>query len=142
MKQFGAFLANLRSNVGLSQEELAPLVESSKSALSRLENDEVPQPFKGPVRKTVIALAEILCTSKRETERYLELAGIDKSLLTETEEIQLGFLPRIPVGSPEEESNLEHLEHIYEERLQRLVAHEVKLGASSSPQSLRLKIQE
>ncbi len=142
MKQFGAFLANLRSNVGLSQEELALLVESSKSALSRLENDEVPQPFKGPVRKTVIALAEILCTSKRETERYLELAGIDKSLLTETEEIQLGFLPRIPVGSPEEESNLEHLEHIYEERLQRLEAHEMKLGASSSPQSLRLKIQE
>jgi transcriptional regulator with XRE-family HTH domain len=142
MKHFGAFLANLRNNTGLSQEDLAPLVESSKSALSRLENDEVPQPFKGPIRKTVIALAEMLCASKRETERYLELAGIDRSLLTETEEIQLGFMPRIPIGSPEEVTNLEYLEGIYEQRLRYLEAQEMKLGISSSPKILRLKIQE
>src|SRR5216684_1508081 len=142
MKHFGAFLANLRNNTGLSQEDLAPLVESSKSALSRLENDEVPQPFKGPIRKTVIALAEMLCASKRETERYLELAGIDRSLLTETEEIQLGFMPRIPIGSPEEVTNLEYLEGIYEQRLRYLEAQEMKLGFSSSPRTLKLKIQE
>ena len=142
MKHFGAFLANLRNNTGLSQEDLAPLVESSKSGLSRLENDEVPQPFKGPIRKTVIALAEMLCASKRETERYLELAGIDRSLLTETEEIQLGFMPRIPIGSPEEVTNLEYLEGIYEQRLRYLEAQEMKLGISSSPKILRLKIQE
>lgn len=142
MKQFGAFLANLRNNTRLSQEDLAPLVESSKSTLSRMENDEVPQPFKGPIRKTVLALAEILCTSKRETERYLELAGIDKALLTETEEIQLGFMPRIPIGSPEEATNLERLEDIYEQRLRQLEAQEMKLGISSSPRHLKLKIQE
>jgi len=142
MKHFGAFLANLRNNTGLSQEDLAPLVESSKSALSRLENDEVPQPFKGPIRKTVIALAEMLCASKRETERYLELAGIDRALLTETEEIQLGFMPRIPIGSPEEVTNLEYLEGIYEQRLRYLEAQEMKLGISSSPRTLKLKIQE
>jgi|GEM_PF-3448566 len=40
MKHFGAFLVNLRNDSGLSQEGLAPLVESSKSTLSRLENRE------------------------------------------------------------------------------------------------------
>jgi transcriptional regulator with XRE-family HTH domain len=106
MRNFGSFLSNLRSSAGLSLEELAKLVESSKSTLSRLENDDVPQPFKGSIRKLVIALAEILCTSKKETDRYLELASIDKSLLTETEEIQLGFTPRITSGSPEVVDNL------------------------------------
>src|SRR5260370_17788921 len=142
MKHFGAFLANLRNNTGLSQEDLAPLVESSKSALSRLENDEVPQPFKGPIRKTVIALAEMFCASRRETERYLELAVIDRSLLTETEEIQLGFMPRIPIGSPEEVTNLEYLEGIYEQRLRYLEAQEMKLGISSQPRTLKLKIHQ
>ena len=99
MKDFGVFLSNLRSSAGLSLEDLAKLVESSKSTLSPLENNDVPQPFKGSIRKLVIALAEILCTSKKETDRYLELAGIDKTLLTETEEIQLGFTPRITSNS-------------------------------------------
>src|SRR5260370_7655184 len=115
MKHFGGFLGNLRNKTGLSQEGLGPMVESSKSGLSRLENDEVPQPFKGPIRKTVIALAEMLCASKRETERYPELAGIDRSLLTETEEIQLGFMPPIPIGSQHEVTNLEYIEGIYEQ---------------------------
>src|SRR6266576_3742041 len=97
MRNFGAFLSNLRSSAGLSLEELGLLVDSNKSTLSRLENDDIPQPFKGPTRKLVIALAEILCTSKKETKRYLELAGIDQSLLTEAEEIQLGFVQAIPV---------------------------------------------
>ncbi len=93
MKHFGDFVSNLRGSAGLSLEALATLVESSKSTLSRLENGDIPQPFKGPTRKLVIALAEILCTSKKETKRYLELAGFDQSLLTEAEEIQLGFAP-------------------------------------------------
>jgi transcriptional regulator with XRE-family HTH domain len=117
MRNFGAFLSNLRSSAGLSLEELALLVESSKSTLSRLENDDIPQPFKGPIRKLVIALAEILCTSKKETKRYLELAGIDQSLLTEAEEIQLGFAPYIPANSPEETTTLERLEYTYRQLL-------------------------
>src|SRR6266567_7528909 len=142
MKDFGVFLANLRSNAGLSLEDLAKLVASSRSTLSRLENNDVPQPFRGSIRKLVIALAEILCTSKKETDRYLELAGIDKTLLTETEEIQLGFTPRITSGSPEEAANLVRWERIYEQLIQQLEGKEVEVGISNSPPNLKLKIQE
>lgn len=142
MRNFGAFLSNLRSSAGLSLEELALLVDSNKSTLSRLENDDIPQPFKGPTRKLVIALAEILCTSKKETKRYLELAGMDQSLLTETEEIQLGFAPYIPTNSPEETTTLERLEHTYRQLLAQLETRETKLGISQSPPNLKLKIQE
>jgi transcriptional regulator with XRE-family HTH domain len=142
MKDFGVFLSNLRSSSRLSLEDLAKLVESSKSTLSRLENNDIPQPFKGSIRKLVIALAEILCTSRKETDRYLELASIDKSLLTEMEEIQLGFTPRIVSGSPEETANLERWERIYEQLLQHLEGKEVEVGISNSPPNLKLKIQE
>src|SRR5215469_3886448 len=142
MRNFGVFLSNLRSSAGLSLEELARLVDSSRSTLSRLENDEVPQPFKGSIRKLIIALAEILCTSRKETQRYLELAGIDRSLLTETEEIQLGFTPSIPLGSAEEATNLERLERIYTQLLQNLEMQETNLGISNAPPNLKLKIQE
>lgn len=142
MRNFGAFLSNLRSSAGLSLEELALLVDSNKSTHSRLENDDIPQPFKGPTRKLVISLAEILCTSKKETKRYLELAGIDQSLLTEAEEIQLGFAPYIPANSPEEATTLERLEHTYSQLLTQLETRETKLGISQSPPNLKLKIQE
>src|SRR5438046_421392 len=142
MRNFGAFLSNLRSSAGLSLEELGLLVDSNKSTLSRLENDDIPQPFKGPTRKLVIALAEVLCTSKKETKHYLELAGIDQSLLTETEEIQLGFAPSIPTNSPEEAATLERLERTYKQLLSQLEEREVKLGISSSPPNLKVKIQE
>ena len=46
MRYFGTFLCILRSNVGLSLDELAKLVGTSRSTISRLENDEYPQPFK------------------------------------------------------------------------------------------------
>ncbi|MBV9691282.1 MAG: helix-turn-helix domain-containing protein [Ktedonobacteraceae bacterium] len=88
MRQFAIFLANLRSSAQLSLEELGTLVATSRTTISRLENNEVSQPFRGQTRKVVLALAEILCTSRIETERYLKLADIDRSLLTEIEEIQ------------------------------------------------------
>ena len=142
MRQFGAYLANLRSSAKISLDALGQLVGTSKSTLSRLENNEIPQPFKGKMRQLVIDLAEIICTSRKETERYLELAGIEKALLAEAEEIQLGFTPFITPGSSEETSDLERLERIYEQRLQHLAVQESKLGASNSPQNLKLKIQE
>src|SRR5579883_342684 len=110
MRYFGAFLANLRSSANLSLEELAKLVDTSRSTVSRIENNDVPQPFRGSIRKTIINLAEILCTSRAETERYLHLAGIDKLLLTEAEAIQLGFVPQITKGSREEIADLERIE--------------------------------
>src|SRR5258708_31309002 len=142
MKDFGAFLSNLRGSAGLSLEELAKLVDSSKSTLSRLENNDVPQPFKGSMRKLIITLGEILCTSKREAERYLELASITQSLATETEELQLGFTPHIATDSPKEATNLERFENIYRQLLQQLETQEAKLGTSNSPPNLKLKIQE
>ena len=83
MKAFGAFLSNLRNSAKISLEDLALLAGSSKSTLSRLENNEGPQQFRGSTRNLIITLAEILCTSAKETERYLALADIDRSLLTE-----------------------------------------------------------
>src|SRR5712691_3725441 len=99
MKGYGVLLSNLRSSAGLSLEGLAWLVGSSKSTLSRLENDEIAQPFKGSMRKLVLSLAQVLCTSRRETERYLELAGVDRLFLSDAEEIQLGFAPLVAPGS-------------------------------------------
>ena len=74
MQQFGDYLSNLRSNKALTLEKLATLVGSNKSTLSRLENNDIPRPFKGAIRKLIIQLAQVLCTSKQETERYLTLA--------------------------------------------------------------------
>jgi transcriptional regulator with XRE-family HTH domain len=142
MKGYGAFLSNLRSSAGLSLEGLAVLVRTSKSTLSRLENDEIAQPFKGTMRKIVLSLAQVLCTSRRETDRYLSLAGIDQSLLTDVEEIQLGFVPRITPGSLDELATLERLAHIYRELLEQLEAREAEIGINSSLPHLKLKIQE
>lgn len=102
MQNFGDYLSNLRSNKGLTLAKLARLVGSSKSTLSRLENNEIPKPFKGATRKLVIQLAQMLCTSRRETERYLALAGIDISLLTENEKKLVGLLPHISINTPAE----------------------------------------
>ena len=100
MQQFGEYLSNLRSNKGLTLEKLAILVDSSKSTLSRLENNDIPRPFKGAIRKLIIQLAQMLCTSKQETERYLTLAGIDITFLTENEKKLVGLLPHISINTP------------------------------------------
>ena len=102
MQHFGEYLSNLRSNKGLTLEKLAELVDSSKSTLSRLENNDIPRPFKGAIRKLLIQLAQVLCTSKQETERYLTLAGIEISLLTENEKKIVGLTPNISINTPAE----------------------------------------
>jgi transcriptional regulator with XRE-family HTH domain len=102
MQHFGEYLSNLRSNKGLTLEKLAMLVDSSKSTLSRLENNDIPRPYKGAIRKLIIQLAQVLCTSKREAERYLTLAGIDMSFLTENEKKLVGLTPNISSNTPAE----------------------------------------
>ena len=42
----------------------------------------------------------MLCTSKQETERYLTLAGIDITFLTENEKKLVGLLPHISINTP------------------------------------------
>lgn len=137
MKDFGRFLSNLRSSMGLSLEDLANLVESSRSTLSRIENSEIPQPFKGTIRKLVISLGELLCTSIGETERYLTLAGIDRSLLTEIEEVQLGLVS----FRGKDKFDLERLERIYQQRLHQIVQW-TELNTSRPLPELRRKAQE
>lgn len=105
MNQFGDFLTNLRSSRGLTLEALAILVGSSKSTLSRLENDDVSRPYKGAIRKLIIHLAQVLCTSRKETERFLTIAKINTSLLTEDEQKLLGFTPSITNSTPLEPRN-------------------------------------
>ncbi|MEO9057046.1 MAG: helix-turn-helix transcriptional regulator, partial [Ktedonobacteraceae bacterium] len=142
MRYFGVFLANLRSSANLSLEELASLVGTSRSTISRIENNEVPHPFKGSIRKVLLCVAELLCTSRTETERYLNLAGIEHSLLTEFEQIQLGFVPYISKGSPEEIAELERVEKIFAQLLKGLETRELELGVSNAPPNLKLKTQE
>jgi Helix-turn-helix domain len=142
MRQFGAFLANLRSSSNLSLDELARLVGTSRSTISRIENNDVPLPFKGSIRKLLVCIAELLCTSRAETERYLDLAGIDRSLLTEFEQIQLGFVPHITKGVPEEIVNLEGLERIYGQLLKAVETRELELDVSNALPNLKLKAQE
>ncbi len=142
MDGYGVFLSTLRANAGLSLEILAKVVASSKSTLSRLENGEISRPFRGGTRSLIIQLAHILCSSTKETERYLALAGVDRSLLTEIEEIQLGFTPHIPKGMQEETRDLERLEKIYQQLLSRLEAWELELGVDDAPPNLKLKAQE
>jgi hypothetical protein len=99
MQHFGDFLSNLRSNRRLTLEGLATIVDSSKSTLSRLENNEIPRPFKGTIRKLIIHLAHVLCTTTNETERYLTLAGIDIVFLTEYEKEIVGLVPHISINN-------------------------------------------
>src|SRR5260370_14965873 len=141
MNGYGLFLSGLRTNAGLSLESLAKIVASSKSRLSRLENGEIPWPFQGKTRSLVIQLAQVLCSSMRDTERYLTLAGIDRSLLTEREEIQLGFPPHIPRGTPEEAQHLERLEETYQQLLERIDLQELEAEASDALPTLKLKAQ-
>lgn len=142
MKYFGPFVANLRSSADLSLEELATLVGTSRSTISRIENNDVSRPFKGLIRKLLICIAELLCTSRTETERYLNLAEIDRALLTELECIQLGFPPKIAQGSPEEISELERIEQLYRQLLTNLENRELELEVSNAPPHLKLKAQE
>ena len=138
MGSFGEFLSNLRTGARLSLEDLALLADGSKSTLSRLENDEVSRPFRGAIRKLIINLAEILCASPKDSERYLELAGL-KHTLTEVEEVQLGFTPAIPPGVPTEEHNFVRLQLIYEQRLADLERRAVLVRRL--PASLQIKQQ-
>jgi transcriptional regulator with XRE-family HTH domain len=142
MDGYGVFLSSLRANAGLSLESLAKIVASSKSTLSRLENGDISRPFRGGTRSLVIQLGHILCSSTKETERYLTLAGVDRSLLTEIEEIQLGFTPHIPKGTQEERHDLERLEKIYQQLLDKLEAWEQELGVDDAPPTLKSKAQK
>lgn len=134
MEGYGLFLANLRTEAGLSQDDLGRLVGSNKSAISRLEKGDIKPPFNSNVRRTVIDLAEILCSSVNEVMRYLSLSDIDKNLLTDSELAQLGLhdIPSEPIA-------LASLEKIYSQQLQRLEAKEAEFSAHSP---LKLKFSK
>lgn len=139
MKPFGEFLASLRTSAGLSLEDLALLANSSKSTISRLENEGISHPFRSPVRKQIISLAEILCASPKDSERYLDLLGMKRSHLTEVEEVQLAFTPGIPPGIPGEEHDLIRLQHVYEQRLTEVEKRAALV--KRLPTSMEIKLQ-
>src|SRR5215469_482566 len=97
MNQFGAYLATLRNHAELSQTELARCVGSSRSSISRLEIGEVPLPFRGTIRRLVISLGELLCSTTQEADRYTRFASIEKTLLTDGKCIQLGVSLPVPI---------------------------------------------
>ena len=152
MNGFGTFLTNLRSALGLSLEELGALIESNRSTLSRLENGEIPQPFKGAMRRLVIMLASLLCNSQQEVERYLTLAKLDRFLLTDAEEAQLGLHMEDMGVQASDPNYLENVLHSWEQRYQQLDrweqrirdkhAKKIEQGESSAYAHLRRKKYE
>jgi hypothetical protein len=76
------------------------------------------------------------------SERLLNLAGIERSLLPELVEAQLGFTPHIPDGSPDECANLDRLERLYEQLLKHLESKETEPVVGDAPPNLKLIIQE
>lgn len=139
---YGDFLSILRNGSELSLDELGQLTGTSRSMISRLENGEISQPFRGQARKTVLALAQVLCTTQNETERYLEFADINRVLLTDAEKIQLGFAPHVTPGSSDEQSQLEQLAHLYREALGQIEIGKAEIGIRRIPPNLKRKAQE
>ena len=138
MNQFGAYLAALRNHASLSQTELAQCVGSSRSSISRLESGEVPLPFKGVIRRLVIILGELLCSTVKETERFMQLAKLEKSLLTDSECLQLG----VPFSVPIDLATTQERATMYHTLLTDLERREKTLGTRRTPQQMKAKIQE
>jgi transcriptional regulator with XRE-family HTH domain len=82
---FGALLAQLRQELGISQSRLAAAAGLGHSAVSRLENGQ-----RHPERATVKILAEALWLSYEETNRLLASAGY-----VTDEEMQLADEPDV-----------------------------------------------
>lgn len=140
-QQFGTYLSTLRSTHSLSLEDAAQLVTSSRSSLSRLETGSMSLPLKGPQRKLVIDLGELLCQSRAETERYLQLAGIDSKFLAESEMMQLGLAPLIVGTSEDERDLLASRIAFFTNHLRHLDEVEQKFETMNAPACLKGKIQ-
>ncbi len=138
MTQFGDYLAALRNHANLSQTELAKYVGSSRSTISRLELNSVPFPFRGSSRKLAITLGELLCTSTKAAEKYLELARLDNALLSESESLQIGI--HVPPANTIEE--IKNRISAYEQLLVHLEKRETLLGTRRTPQIIKARIQE
>ncbi len=145
MRQFGTFLTGLRKHADISQDELAAIANTNTSIVSRLEKNEISQPFKGPIRKIVLTLGETLCTTRQEMEQYLKMAEIDRTKLTEVEELQLGYLQPSMQYTQNEQPDREALKRwgqFYEQRIRYLELRQQHVESSTAHLYVRLKIQE
>ncbi len=142
MEDLGSYIRTLREQQGLYLEAAGKLVNRGRSVLSRLENGDYRQPYKGRARQLIIALGEYICTSTRETERYLQLARLDRKSLAELDEIRLGFVSTVLPQSPHEIDQLQHLEQLYTALYTEQEAKEREFGVNHAPQCLKLKVQE
>lgn len=95
--QFGRWLSERRRARGWqSQRALAEATEAdahlgacgiSEAFLARLEAGLLAYPFRGAVRRRVLALGWLLCTTSREVEAYLRAAGLSELCHEERDEV-------------------------------------------------------
>ncbi len=93
--QFGRWMSEQRRKHGWrSQRSLVETVRSnpllstyniSEDFLARLEAGQLAHPFRGSVRRRVLALAWLLCTTPRDLRTYLRVAELTDLNASETE---------------------------------------------------------
>ncbi|HEY1389214.1 MAG TPA: ATP-binding protein [Ktedonobacterales bacterium] len=111
--QFGRWLGERRRACGWTSQR--SLMESalenphtrdlgiSEAFLARLEAGLLAYPFRGAVRKRVLALIWMLCKSARQTREYLRLAGLADLSVEEQEMVRTvvaSFSDAAPVAPP------------------------------------------
>jgi len=111
--QFGRWLGERRRACGWTSQR--SLMESaleyphtrdlgiSEAFLARLEAGLLAYPFRGAVRKRVLALIWLLCKSARQTREYLRLAGLADLSVEEQEMVRTvlaSFSDVAPVTPP------------------------------------------
>ncbi|HEX8728428.1 MAG TPA: AAA family ATPase [Ktedonobacterales bacterium] len=111
--QFGRWLGERRRACGWTSQRA--LMESaleyphtrdlgiSEAFLARLEAGLLAYPFRGAVRKRVLALTWLLCKSSRQTREYLRLAGLADLSVEEQEMVRTvlaSFSDATPVAPP------------------------------------------
>ncbi len=111
--QFGRWLGERRRACGWTSQRA--LMDSalehphtrdlgiSEAFLARLEAGLLAYPFRGAVRKRVLALTWLLCKSSRQTREYLRLAGLADLSVEEQEMVRTvlaSFSDATPVAPP------------------------------------------
>lgn len=96
--QFGRWISERRRACGwqsqrtfieaIRQDALLRGAGISEDFLSRLEAGHLSHPFKGTVRRRVLALAWLLCQSPRDIKAYLRAAELTNLNIEETEQIE------------------------------------------------------
>src|SRR5438046_6692060 len=95
--RFGGWLSERRRKYGwasqrafveaLRQSQVADAGILSEDGLSRLEAGRLSHPFRGHVRKLVLAMAWLLCKTPQDVQQYLEAAELTELGIDETRQL-------------------------------------------------------